>query len=93
MGGGVVSLMRPNKPPRKVTSKYLDVLEAIEDIVGDDSCEMWSMMAAEAELVSPANEMQAKIAAVYMLAHGNNPNHSCYHVHEGWRLERKAVAS
>ena len=63
------------------------ILQQIEDIVGDDFCmdmdsnldkiEDWKL-----------KECIKKLGKVYMIAHANNKDHSCYSVHNDWRDEK-----
>lgn len=63
----------------------LDVLDAIEAIVGDDACCEWAMENALRKFRGRPSDMLAKLTEVYKLAHGFNTRHSCHHVHTDWR--------
>ena len=63
-----------------------EVLAAIEALVADDQAELWSMEAGAKRLRGRAKLMQQRLDDVYRLAHGFNTDHSCYHVHEDWRV-------
>ena len=73
--------------------EMLEVLDAIESIVGDDACEEWDCIAAfhANKLTDREKQLQEKLSVVYRLAHGSNRGNSCYHVHENWREEVKAI--
>jgi hypothetical protein len=68
------------------------VIAAIESIVGDDFCadlECGIEFATDEEKLSPLwpqlKQAADKIGRVYCIAHGWNPNHTCYLRHEDWR--------
>ncbi len=71
---------------------FIRVLEAIEQIAGDDFCEDLEMEAARGELDDrdAIAQAQAKLSSIYEIAHAFNDSHSCYREHEDWR---KAVSA
>lgn len=71
----------------------LMALQAIERIVGDDFCEdINCLLAFHPERVSDREKVSIeKLAAIYRIAHSNDPSHSCHHVHRGWRGETEAM--
>ena len=74
-------------PAEKTDSRsLLDVLTQIENIVSDDFCAdmEWDLYACRLT-TEKVRVMARKLGEVYKLAHSNNPNHSCYPVHEDWR--------
>ena len=74
---------------RTRASDLLDVLAAIESIVGDEFC-----AELDCDVLLPnrtptefEKSVQGKLSAVYRLAHSFNPRHCCHHVHDVWRKE------
>jgi hypothetical protein len=71
-------------PPKEL---LVQVLDAIEGIVGDDFCECLSMDNAHRKFRGDKMIMYDKLSAIYRLSHAFSPNHSCREVHEDWRKE------
>jgi hypothetical protein len=79
----------PTDPkPRPRRQQLIDALDAIERIAGDDFCEELEMSHfLTRKFRGEKRVMFEKLAAIYRLAHGASPSHSCYNAHDSWRKE------
>ena len=68
------------------------VLWAIEQLCGDDFCEILEMRDASEPLTGDLKIAHEKLSAIYKLSHSHvrshschHASHSCHHAHEDWR--------
>lgn len=79
------NLVLENATLRGERNGMLLALEAIEAIVGDDFCEDLNCQTIHGIKNPELATCEQKISRVYSIAHAENPNHSCHHVHNDWR--------
>ena len=76
-----------NREPLVMENERADqaVLWAIEQLCGDDFCEILDMRAASEPLTGDLKIAHEKLSAIYKLSHSHVRSHSCHHAREDWR--------
>lgn len=69
----------------------LKALSAIERIVSDDFCQDLEGKTIHGIDNPDLKICQEKLSMIYMIAHAENPTHSCHHVHKEWRKVKNEV--
>ncbi len=85
--------MKTEKLPKDVLEKaekvgnVFEALEAIEIIVSDCfSFDLECNLAFDRLTTETEKTAAIKLGEIYKIAHASNPKHSCYGVHENWRV-------
>ena len=68
-----------------VLNQLEEVIDIIEEIVGDEFCEALGMDAQTGHLSACETVCHGKLSDIYRLAHAWNPRNSCFPVHTDWR--------